>query len=116
MELHNQTPPARRIVVVIVMGVLIGFASGLRRSELAAIDVTDLERVREEIVLIIRRSKTDQDGAGRKVGIPFGGTIHCPVRAVENWLRAARIEGGPYSGPSIGMASSRADSPAKRCP
>jgi integrase len=74
---------------------LVGFAGGLRRPELAAIDVADFERVREGIILTIRRSKTDQDGMGRKIGIPFGRTIHCPVRALDNWLSAARIEDGP---------------------
>jgi integrase len=78
---------------------LIGFAGGLRRSELAAIDLIDFERVREGIVLILRRSKTDQDGVGRKIGIPFGRTIHCPVRALEEWLSAARIESGPVFRP-----------------
>ena len=58
---------------------LIGFAGGLRRSELAAIDLIDFERVREGIILTIRRSKTDQDGVGRKIGVPFGRTIHCPL-------------------------------------
>jgi integrase len=47
---------------------LIGFAGGLRRSELAAINLSDFERVREGIVLTIRRSKTDQYGVGRKIG------------------------------------------------
>jgi integrase len=61
---------------------LIGFAGGLRRSELAAIDPIDFERVREGIVLTIRRSKTDQDGVGRRIGIPFGRTVHCPVKAL----------------------------------
>jgi integrase len=74
---------------------LIGFAGGLRRSELAAIDLVDFEQVREGIILTIRRSKIDQDGVGRKIGIPLGRTIHCPVRALENWLSAARIEDGP---------------------
>ena len=78
---------------------LIGFAGGLRRSELAAINLIDFERVREGIILTIRRSKTDQDGVGRKIGIPFGRTIHCPVRALENWLSAARIEDGPVFRP-----------------
>ena len=78
---------------------LIGFAGGLRRSELAAIDLVDFERVREGIILTIRRSKTDQDGVGRKIGVPFGRTIHCPVRALENWLSAARIEDGPVFRP-----------------
>src|ERR1700722_4073891 len=78
---------------------LLGFAGGLRRSELAATNLLDFERVREGIILTIRRSKTDQDGAGRKIGIPFGRTIHCPVRAVENWLSNARVEDGPVFRP-----------------
>jgi integrase len=59
----------------------------------------DFERVREGIILTIRRSKTDQDGVGRRIGVPFGRTIHCPVRALENWLSAARIEEGPVFRP-----------------
>jgi integrase len=51
------------------------------------------------VILTIRRSKTDQDGTGRKVGIPLGRTIHCPVRALEVWLTAAQIEGGPIFRP-----------------
>jgi integrase len=78
---------------------LIGFAGGLRRSELAAINLIDFERVREGIILTIRRSKTDQEGVGRKIGIPFGRTIHCPVRALENWLSATRIDDGPVFRP-----------------
>ena len=48
--------------------------------------------------------QTDQDSGGRRIGIPFGRTIHCPVRALENWLSATRIEDGPVSGPSIDRA------------
>jgi integrase len=62
---------------------LLGFAGGLRRSELAAINLVDFERVREGIILTIRRSKTDQDGVGRKIGVPLGRTKWCPVRALE---------------------------------
>jgi integrase len=78
---------------------LIGFAGGLKRSELAAINLIDFEQVREGIILTIRRSKTDQEGVGRKIGIPLGRTIHCPVRALENWLIATRIEEGPVFRP-----------------
>jgi integrase len=53
---------------------LIGFAGGFRRSEIAALDCDDVERVRQGLVVTLRRSKTDQEGAGRKVGIPFGRT------------------------------------------
>jgi integrase len=78
---------------------LIGFAGGLRRSELVAINFIDIERVREGIILTIRRSKTDQGGVGRRIGIPFGRTIHCPVRAMENWLSATWIKDGPVFRP-----------------
>jgi integrase len=74
---------------------LLGFAGGLRRSELIAINCNDLESAQQGMILTIRRSKTDQDGVGRRIGIPFGRTIHCPVRALENWLSASRIEEGP---------------------
>jgi site-specific recombinase XerC len=62
---------------------LIGFAGGFRRSEIAALDCDDVERVRQGLVVTLRRSKTDQEGAGRKVGIPLGRTLHCPVLALD---------------------------------
>ena len=74
---------------------LIGFAGAFRRSELCAIDCRDIEHVRQGIVITIRRSKTDQEGAGRPVGIPFGRTKWCPVTALDRWLSAAGIEAGP---------------------
>jgi integrase len=49
---------------------LIGFAGGLRRSELVGLDLTDLEFAREGHVLTLRRSKTDQEGRGRRIGTP----------------------------------------------
>jgi integrase len=49
------------------------------------------------MILAIRRSKTGQKGIGRKIGIPFGRTLHCPVRALDNWLSA--IEDGPVFRP-----------------
>jgi integrase len=74
---------------------LIGFAGGFRRSELVAINCDDVVRIRQGMILAIRRSKTDPEGVGRRIGIPFGRTIHCPVAALEKWLSAARIEDGP---------------------
>jgi integrase len=74
---------------------LIGFAGGFRRSELCAIDCADVERVRQGVIITLRRSKTDQDGVGRKIGIPLGRSKWCPVAALENWLDAAGIMEGP---------------------
>ena len=43
---------------------LLGFAGALRRSELVALDIADLEETPEGLHVRIRRSKTDQEGAG----------------------------------------------------
>jgi len=64
---------------------LLGFAGAFRRSELTALDVADLSVTSEGLTVTLRRSKTDQEGAGRKVGIPRGNGL-CPVRAVTEWL------------------------------
>lgn len=73
---------------------LIGFAAALRRSELVALDVTDITTAAKGIVLHIRRSKTDQDGAGADIPIPRGGKLQ-PVAALSAWLKAADITEGP---------------------
>lgn len=75
---------------------LVGFTGALRRSELIGLDVEDLETVREGLIVHIRRSKTDQEGEGRKVGIPRSADqATCPVWALEQWLSAATIGSGP---------------------
>lgn len=74
---------------------LIGFAGAFRRSELVAISCTDIEPVKQGVVIHIRRSKTDQEGAGREIGIPHGRTRWCPVTALNEWLERAEIEEGP---------------------
>ena len=79
--------------------ILLGFAAALRRSELAALDFGDIEFVREGLLVHLRKSKTDQIGEGRKIGVPWGRTSACPVKAVENWLQSAQIESGPVFRP-----------------
>jgi integrase len=76
--------------------VLVGFAGAFRRSELVALDIRDIEERPEGLKIRIRSSKTDQEGAGRSVGIPFGGDpTLCPIRALRRWLQQSRIETGP---------------------
>lgn len=74
---------------------LVGFAGAFRRSELVGLNVEDIDHVRQGIVVTLRRSKTDQEGSGRKIGIPFGRTRWCPVRHLDEWLDHAKIETGP---------------------
>jgi integrase len=78
---------------------LVGFAGALRRSELVALTVADLDFTPEGLVVALRRSKTDQEGKGRKIGIPPGRARTCPVRALQDWLEAAGIgEGAVFRG------------------
>jgi site-specific recombinase XerD len=72
---------------------LIGFASAMRRSELVALDVADLEWTAEGVLIHIRRSKTDQEGMGASVAVPRGATA-CPVAALRAWIYAAEITEG----------------------
>lgn len=74
---------------------LVGFAGGFRRSELVGLDHADIEHVRQGLILTLRRSKTDQESAGRKIGIPFGRTRYCAVAALDAWLSTASIDSGP---------------------
>jgi site-specific recombinase XerD len=75
---------------------LLGFAGAFRRSELVGLQVEDVEPSPMGLVVTIRRSKTDQQGAGQLVGIPYGQNPNtCPVRALQAWLAAAGITSGP---------------------
>jgi site-specific recombinase XerD len=83
---------------------LLTFAAGVRRSELVALDVADIEWRRDGITLRIRRSKTDQEGAGQAVDVEYGRRERtCAVRAVKCWLEAAAIAEGPVFRPVRGV-------------
>lgn len=70
---------------------LIGFCGALRRSELCRIRHEDLQFTAEGLVLTLPRSKTDQTGEGRKIGIPHGRGKICPVQTLKDWLARSGI-------------------------
>ncbi|MBC7545211.1 MAG: tyrosine-type recombinase/integrase [Candidatus Sericytochromatia bacterium] len=75
---------------------LVGFAGAFRRSELVGLDVADVLFHSEGLVITLRWSKTDQEGQGTTVGIPFGRVAEtCPVQAMRAWLDLAGISEGP---------------------
>jgi site-specific recombinase XerD len=79
---------------------LLGFAAALRRSELVALDVQDLEETGDGVVVHLRRSKTDQEAAGEDRAVPFGQHPEtCPVRALRAWLSTSGISQGPLLRP-----------------
>ena len=51
---------------------LLGFAAGWRRSSLASLDLSDVDFRRRGMLVVLRSSKTDQEGRGLLVGIPYG--------------------------------------------
>ena len=73
---------------------LIGFAGALRRSELVALDGADIEHVRRGIILQLRHSKTDQEGRGDQIAIPYGRSRCCAVLALDAWLATSGITEG----------------------
>lgn len=78
---------------------LIGFAGAFRRSELVALRYEDMTQYDNGLELLLRRSKTDQEGVGRTVFIPYARGSRCPVKALKNWLELAAIEAGPLFRP-----------------
>lgn len=113
--------------------ILLGFAGAFRRAELAGLEVEDIvyipgepatsagsrEDVRasgadpappalQGVRITLRRSKTDQEGHGRQVGVPVASgasagpsgppappSASCPVAALKAWLSASGIVEGP---------------------
>lgn len=73
---------------------LLGFLGAFRRSELVAIDVSDLSFVADGLEIRIRHSKTDQTGQGLVKAIPATAGELCAVTAVRDWLSVAGIESG----------------------
>lgn len=89
---------ARRDQVIL----LLGFAAGARRSELAALRIHDLTDHPDGLVITIRRSKGDQQGRGRRVGIHRHPTnpAHCPVATTRSWLAHLTRQSGLRPAPT----------------
>lgn len=80
---------------------VLGFATGMRRSELAALEPRDVQFVPKGLVVTLRRSKVDQNGEGRQIGVFRGRRPEtCPVRALRAWLRMR----GDHAGSLFGVS------------
>jgi integrase len=76
----------------------LGFSAALRRSELVGLNVEDITEEKDGLRLVIRKSKTDQEGRGQEVAVPHGRHLR-PVAAVREWPAAAHIKEGPLFRP-----------------
>jgi site-specific recombinase XerD len=72
--------------------ILLCFGAALRRSELVRLQVDDVEVHRRGLMVHLRKSKTDQEGRGRKVAVPDG-KLKIPA-AVKAWVRASGVSEG----------------------
>ena len=76
--------------------ILLGFAGAFRRSEVVGLDTNDCTFNKDGLTVMLRRSKTDQEGEGRKIGIPYGSNPEtCPVRVLQAWLEQTALTNGP---------------------
>lgn len=75
---------------------LVSFAGAFRKSEVINLKVADLSFEDQGVRVRLRRSKTDQAGAGATIGLVRGTRRStCPVRALEEWLSLSKITEGP---------------------
>src|SRR5207245_701413 len=59
-------------------------------------DAEDCAFGKDGLTITLRRSKTDQQGMGRRIGIPYGSNPEtCPVRVLESWIELTGITAGP---------------------
>jgi site-specific recombinase XerD len=87
---------------------VVGFAGAFRRSELSALRLEDVAVTDDGLRIALRRSKTDQEGEGRAVGLPYGShRATCPVRSWQAWVAVlTELTGhddttGPLTGPAF---------------
>ncbi len=95
-------PPERRSAAPCwgFWALLLGSAGAFGRSYLVALDRADVELTHDGLVLTLWRSKTNQEGQGRKIGVPYDSNpFTCPVRALQAWLKASGATDGPIFRP-----------------
>lgn len=69
---------------------LVAWWGAMRRSEVAALAVDDVEFLDAGLRVRVRRSKTDQTGEGAFIGLPAkDDPAICPVLALRTWLDTA---------------------------
>jgi integrase len=97
----DATDPAAPIGLRDRAMLVLGFAMMARRSELAALHISDVTFTDDGLTVLIRKSKTDKDASGAEVTIPRGSHPDTdPVRVVQAWL-AALAEHGVTDGPLL---------------
>ena len=93
---------------------LVGFGAALRRSELVALTLGDVETVPGRgLRLLIQRSKTDQQGQGQDIAVWANPADEgfCPLAALSRTGAPPRTSTGPRPSPPGPSARCSAPSP-----
>lgn len=74
---------------------LLGFAGGFRRSELANLHIEDISFQDKGMDIKIRHSKTDQEGKGKIKAIIYAkDKTYCPCTAIIQWIEKSKLTTG----------------------
>jgi integrase len=85
------TPQGKRNRAILCLG----FATALRRSNLSALTLSDIEFRPEGVAIRVLREKQNQVGEPRWIGVFRTRRRSCPVRALRAWLEIRGNEPGP---------------------
>jgi site-specific recombinase XerD len=73
----------------------VGYLGGFRRSELVRIRVQDLSFVQQGVVVLLPKSKTDQEGQGKEKAFPYMEDPRlCVPTLLREWIKACSIKDG----------------------
>ena len=73
---------------------VLGWSMLARRSELTALEFTDIEEVEDGLTVLVRASKTDQDAKGVELPVPHGQFRDTdPVRLFRAWRNELQLLG-----------------------
>lgn len=74
------------------LAIITGYAGALRRSSVAAIRAGDVTITADGLIVRLPKSKTDQEGVGRSVVLPYGTRpVTCPVCAWVRWTAMVAV-------------------------
>jgi integrase len=74
---------------------LVGVTSAMRRSNLASLDVSDITPNEKGLLILVKRSKTDQFGKGKFIQLHSQrDETLCPARALRRWLLVSGVSSG----------------------
>lgn len=79
--------------------ILVGFWGGFRRSELVALDWSDITTGQDGMIATVRVSKTDQEGKQHQKPIArHANAAICPVTALMRWRQLSTVSGAVFVG------------------